>query len=138
MIKTEKVLVVDVDGTLCSVKGTTESYADLLPEPRLTARLQELAAVGWHIVIHSARNMRTHDGNPGKIAAHTLPGLITWLDLHKIPYHEIHMAKPWPGTDGFYIDDRAVRPREFLEMTHEELDALCDHDRVAKSAKAMP
>jgi capsule biosynthesis phosphatase len=39
------------------------------------------------------------------------------------------MGKPWPGHHGFYVDDRTVRPREFLSHTLEELDALCIRDR---------
>ena len=69
MIAGTKVLVVDVDGTLCPIKAAHESYRDLQPEPLLLARLRSMAAEGWRIVIHSARGMRSHDGNPGEINA---------------------------------------------------------------------
>lgn len=131
MIAKENVLIVDVDGTLCPIKAANESYADLRPEPHLLARLRELAGQGWRIVLLSARGMRTHDGNEGEINAKVLPVLLAWLNRHGVPYHEIYMGKPWAGRNGFYIDDRAVRPREFLELSHGELDALCDRDRLA-------
>lgn len=131
MIKESHVLVVDVDGTLCPIKSAGETYHGLHPEPRLLARLQELAAAGWHIVIHSARGMRTHGGNAGAINAHVLPALVSWLDLHGVPYHEVYVGKPWPGSNGFYIDDRSVRPREFIENSLEELDLICQRDRLA-------
>lgn len=132
MIKNDNVLVVDIDGTLCPAERGDTSYADLAPEPLLVKRLQELAAAGWHIILHSSRNMRSYNGNTGVINAKTLPVLLQWLGRHEVPYHEIYMGKPWPGHNGFYIDDRAVRPREFLEHTQEELLALCERDRVAK------
>lgn len=131
MIAKTKVLVVDLDGTLCPIKGSTQSYADLVPEPRLVVRLRKLADEGWRIVIHSARGMRTHDGNQGEINAFVLPTLMHWLERHQVPFHEVHVGKPWPGDNGFYIDDRAVRPREFLENEMAELEALCRRDRLA-------
>jgi len=136
MIKNNKVLVVDVDGTLCPAERGDMSYADLPAEPLLVQRLQELAAGGWHIIIHSSRNMRSYNGNTGAINARTLPVLLEWLARHEVPYHEIYMGKPWPGHDGFYIDDRAVRPREFLEHSHDELMTICERDRVAKPVVA--
>lgn len=131
MIRTEKTLVVDVDGTLCPLKPDGVAYGDLPADPAMKARLAELAAAGWHIVIFSARGMRTHNGDATAINAHVLPPLIAWLDRHEIVYHEIRMAKPWPGHDGFYVDDRAVRPREFLNHSLAQLAELCATDRVA-------
>lgn len=130
MIAGTKVLVVDVDGTLCPIKGPGQAYKDLQPEPLMLARLQEMATDGWRIVIHSARGMRSHDGNSGQINAHVLPTLIDWLTRHDVPFHEVHVAKPWPGDNGFYIDDRSVRPREFIENSLEALDRICVRDRL--------
>lgn len=130
MIAGTNVLVVDLDGTLCPIKAAGEAYKDLLPEPRMLARLQELASEGWRIVIHSARGMRSHDGNSGEINVHVLPVLIDWLQRHEVPFHEIYVGKPWPGDNGYYIDDRSVRPREFVENSLEALDRLCERDRL--------
>lgn len=131
MIAGSKVLVVDLDGTLAPIKGPGESYRDILPEPLMLARLQEMAAGGWRIVIHSARGMRSHDGNAGEINARVLPVMIDWLNRHQVPFHEVYVGKPWPGDNGFYIDDRSVRPREFIENSLEELDRICVRDRLA-------
>ncbi len=131
MIETQKALVVDIDGTICPIKKPGQHYADLMPEPQMLARLQALEAEGWHIILHTARGMRTHDGNPGKIAKHVGPELLSWLAKHGIPFHELHLAKPWPGHQGVYVDDRAVRPREFVDHNLEELEALMARDRIA-------
>ena len=124
-------MVVDVDGTLCPIKGPDESYADLPVEPSMLQRLIEMKQDGWRIIISSARGMRTYDGNQGEIAAHVLPTLLDWLKRHQVPFDEVWIGKQWPGHDGFYVDDRTVRPREFIEHSLEELNAICARDRLA-------
>ena len=39
------------------------------------------------------------------------------------------MGKVWPGHKGFYVDDRSVRPDEFLTMSLDELNQLCEKSR---------
>jgi len=135
MIETEKALVVDIDGTLCPIKQSGESYADLLPEPLMLAKLKALHAEGWVIILHSARGMRSNDGNQGKLTRNVAPTLLAWLAQHQVPFDELHLGKPWPGHRGYYIDDRAVRPREFVELSFEELDDLVVRDRIATPDK---
>ncbi len=118
-----KRLVVDLDGTITR-EDPSLSYAEREPDTALVARLREYKALGFEIVIYTARNMRTYNGSVGKITAHTLPVIIEWLRRHDIPYDEIHVGKPWCGTEGFYVDDRAVRPQEFVSMSFEQLRAL--------------
>lgn len=133
MIEQDRALVVDIDGTLCPIKQNHENYADLEPEPLLLNRIRELQKAGWHIILHSARGMRSNDGNTGKIVKNVGPTLLNWLEKHDIPFDELHLAKPWPGHQGIYIDDRAVRPREFVELSFEEMNALIERDRLAVS-----
>ncbi|WP_052208881.1 HAD family hydrolase [Croceibacterium mercuriale] len=130
MIAKERVLVVDIDGTLCKIKGPEEDYATLACDQQMKARLIDLHDQGWRIILSSSRGMRTYDGNLGEILRHVLPVVTAWLDEHGVPYDEIWMGKPWPGRDGFYVDDRTVRPREFLNNSLEELAAICDRDRL--------
>lgn len=130
MIASKNVLVIDVDGTLCPIRRAEERYEDLPAEPAMLARLRTLADNGWRIILHSSRGMRTHSGNVGEISRYVLPTLLTWLEAHQVPFHELHIGKPWAGDNGFYVDDRAVRPREFVERSFEELTALCARDRL--------
>ncbi|MDR3387944.1 MAG: capsular biosynthesis protein [Rudaea sp.] len=131
MIRTEKTLVVDVDGTLCPQKPEDLDYRDLPADPAMKARLADLRAMGWYIVVFSSRGMRTYGGDVAAIMANVLPPMVEWLDRHGIAYDEVRLAKPWPGHDGFYVDDRAVRPREFLTLSLEQLDERCAADRIA-------
>ena len=116
-------LVIDLDDTL-TVHGVAADYADAPAREDVVARLREYHAAGFEIVIHTARNMRTHKGNVGRINVHTLPGVMAWLDRHAVPYDEIIVGKPWCGRDGFYVDDRAVRPDEFVRLAPVEIRAL--------------
>lgn len=124
MIKSDKVLVFDVDGTLCEIRREDQSYADVEPLWEVVEKLREYKDAGFYIVLSSARNMRTYQGNAGLLNANTLPLLIEWLKRHEIPYDELHLGKPWPGTNGFYIDDRTVRPDEFCRLNYSEILAL--------------
>jgi capsule biosynthesis phosphatase len=62
-----------------------------------------------------------------------LPVMIEWLRRHDVPYDELHIGKPWCGEDGFYVDDRAVRPSEFLSKSYEELRALVKNEEIRQA-----
>ncbi len=117
-----KRLVIDIDGTLTT--GETSDYANVGLNEAVAAQLRAYHAEGFEIVLHTARNMRTHQSSMGRIAAHTLPVLFDWLKKHDIPYDEIWVGKPWCGKEGFYVDDKAVRPDEFAAMSYDEIRAL--------------
>ncbi len=124
MIHKENVLVMDLDGTLCPIKQPGERYEDLLPRPDVLAKLLEYRTKGFYIIIQTARNMRTHEGNVGRINATTAKAVFQWLDRHAIPHDEVHFGKPWSGIGGFYVDDKAIRPDEFVNLSHSEILAL--------------
>ena len=65
--------------------------------------------------------MRSFNGNIGKINVETLPNIINWLNKHGIPYDEIYVGKPWCGFEGFYVDDKSIRPSEFVKYSYEEI-----------------
>lgn len=114
-----KRLIVDLDDTICYTKDG--HYHSSLPNTKLIDKLRDYKSKGFEIVISTSRNMRTHNGNLGKINKFTLPVAIEWLDKFNVPYDEIYMAKPWCGFEGFYIDDKAIRPKEFVNMTYDEI-----------------
>lgn len=122
-----KRIVVDLDGTI--TLGNTADYDAVLPNTELIVRLKEYKVNGFEIVIATARNMRTHGGNIGKINVFTLPKIIDWLDRYDVPYDEIIVGKPWCGFDGFYVDDRAIRPSEFKSLSYEKITALINEEK---------
>lgn len=121
--------IFDVDGTLCPIKASDEKYEDLVPFESCLERIRYYHENGARIVLYTSRNMRTYQGNIGLINANTAKVLLRWLDKWNIPYDEIIYGKPWPGKFGFYVDDRAVRPDEFLNHTPDELKKICEKSR---------
>jgi capsule biosynthesis phosphatase len=117
----------DLDGTL-AIDDPALDYADRKPNLPVVEKVRAYKAQGFDIAIHTARNMRTHQGSVGRINALTLPVVIDWLKRHDIPFDEIHVGKPWPGRQGFYVDDRAVRPSEFTTLSHDEILVLLEKE----------
>jgi len=112
-----KKIVIDLDGTL-TVDDPTLPYPEKNPQLDVVEMLRRYKGMGFEIIVATARNMRTYNGNIGKINANTLPTVIEWLKRHDIPFDEIHIGKPWCGNDGFYVDDKAIRPNEFTSMSY--------------------
>jgi capsule biosynthesis phosphatase len=122
--------VIDIDGTLCPIKEEHQSYEELVPYKKIVEKIRDLKSKGAKIVFFTARNMRSYDGNIGRINKYTARTLISWLEKWSIPYDEIIYGKPWPGKKGFYIDDRTVRPNEFVELTFEEMNKISKESRL--------
>jgi capsule biosynthesis phosphatase len=124
VITQEKVIIIDLDGTLCSNKVSNQNYLELHPHEEVVSKLREYRDKGFYIIIYSSRNMHTYEGNVGLINANTLKDIFQWLDSNSIPYDEVHIGKPWCGFDGFYVDDKTIRPQEFLDLSYDEITEL--------------
>lgn len=122
-----KRLIVDLDDT---VSITLEGdYINSSPVVEVIKKLKEYKEQGFEIVINSSRNMRTYKSNLGKINIFTLPNIIDWLRKYNVPFDEVYVGKPWCGLDGFYIDDKAIRPSEFLKYSYEEIQDLLELEK---------
>lgn len=119
-----KRVVIDIDGVLA--KKDNGNYTDKEVDEEVLSRLREYEDRGFDIILYTARNMRTYDGRIGRINAETAPVLLNWLEEHGVPYTEIHFGKPWCGHEGFYVDDKAIRPDEFTQMSHDEIRAIVE------------
>lgn len=117
-----KRIIIDLDDTICvTVNG---DYENSILRSGIKEKLEEYRREGFEIVISTSRNMRTFSGNLGKINANTLPVVLDWLKKNDIVFDEIYMGKPWCGTEGFYVDDRAIRPDEFEKMSYSEIKKI--------------
>lgn len=121
MIRRERCIVFDIDGTLCPIKRADQDYGDLVPHPEMLERLKEYREAGFYIILSTSRNMNSYNGNVGLLIANTAKLLFQWLDEHGIPYDELHVGKPWPGKGGFYVDDKSIRPDEFMKLNYDEI-----------------
>ena len=117
-----------------TIEGKINGYYVNITDDNVVKKLKEYKKDGFKILIFTARQMRTHGGNLGLINVHTSRMTMDWLDKWNIPYDEIIFGKPWPGKGGFYIDDRAIRPDEFLKYNEDELNKMLDdaRERITK------
>ncbi|EAW7389077.1 TPA: capsular biosynthesis protein [Campylobacter jejuni] len=126
-----KTLLIDLDGTL-TIDEENVDYIDKKPNIILIKTLKEYKKQDFKINIFTSRNMRTFDGDLEKIKTHTLPTITTWLQKHDVPYDEIIIGKPWCGYDGFYVDDKAIRPSEFISLNYEQIKELLKKENPHK------
>lgn len=117
-----KRLIFDLDDTICFTENS--EYNNSVPNLPLIEKIKEYKLEGFEIIISTSRNMRTYEGSIGKINANTLPIIINWLEKNGVPYDEIYIGKPWCGFQGFYIDDKAIRPSEFASMSYEDIQEM--------------
>ncbi|EAW7983365.1 capsular biosynthesis protein [Salmonella enterica] len=115
-----KKIIIDIDMTLTKGKGLG-GYEDALVNKDLVVKLKEYKEQGFMIVLNTSRNMNSYNNNIGLINKNTLPILIKWLEVNSIPYDEIYVGKPWCGHEGFYVDDKAIRPSEFINYSYDEI-----------------
>jgi capsule biosynthesis phosphatase len=115
-----KNLVLDIDDTITH-SNTQVPYSEIEPRIEVIKKIREYKKSGFKITFYTSRNMRTYEGSIGKINAFTLPVILTWLDKNDVPYDEVIVGKPWCGHDGFYVDDKAIRPSEFINLSYDEV-----------------
>lgn len=123
-------IIFDIDGTICPIKNKNDNYMDLIPHKEMVDKMHELKLQGYKIILFTARNMRTYNGNIDLILQNTKPILEQWLNKWNIEYDELIFGKPWPGPNGMYIDDRTLRPKELLEKSLKEIDNLFKEGRL--------
>ncbi len=125
MLYDEYSFIFDIDGTICPIKKKEEKYEDIIPYSKIVNKIKYYKENGARIILFTSRNMNSYGGNIGLINKNTARVLLEWLDRWDIPYDEIIYGKPWPGHKGFYVDDRTIRPDEFLNCSIETLDTIC-------------
>ena len=108
----KKRICFDLDNTLVTYPIINGDYTTVKPIEKNIKLLKYLKCFGNTIIIYTARRMKTHNGNVGKINADV--GKITFETLEKfdIPYDEIYFGKPYAD---FYIDDLAVNCFDDIE-----------------------
>ena len=114
-------IVIDLDGTICTLKQSGETYADVKPIPGARERLQQLRAAGHTVIIQTARNMATCEGNLGKVMRNVGQITFEWLTAHGMEFDEIYFGKP---NGHVYIDDRALRFGSWDALTSEHLEEM--------------
>lgn len=96
----------DIDGTICELKSYIGSYEKVRPLPGVVELMKKLHDQGHVIILHTARHMKTCNGNVGLVLAKQGSTLFDWLLKYEIPYDEIYFGKPYAD---IYIDDNCLR-----------------------------
>lgn len=102
----------DLDNTLVTHPVTYGEYNTVRPIQKNIDYVRYLKSLGHTIIIYTARRMRTHDGNTGKIVAEIGALTIETLEKLGIPYDELYFGKPHADV---YIDDLGISAFENLE-----------------------
>ena len=102
----------DFDNTLVTFPKIKDDYTSVLPIQKNIDILNYLKSFGHTIIIYTARRMKTHNGNIGKVFCDI--GKITFDTLEKfnIPFDEIYFGKPYADV---YIDDLALNCYDNIE-----------------------
>lgn len=104
----------DLDNTLVTYPEIKDDYTSVKPIQKNINFLKYLKRFDNTIIIYTARRMKTHGGNIGKLNKDI--GKITFDTLEKfdIPFDEIYFGKPYAH---FYIDDLAINTFDDLEKS---------------------
>jgi capsule biosynthesis phosphatase len=108
----KKRICFDLDNTLVTSPTIKGDYSSVRPILKNIEYLRFLKKVGHTIIIYTARRMKTHNGNVGKVIQDIGKITINSLEKFNIPYDELIFGKPYAD---FYIDDLAVNSNFDLE-----------------------
>lgn len=99
-----KRICLDLDGTICSLQNQKGDYENAVPLPGAVETINRLYDQGHHIIIYTARRMRTCNGDVEKVKAMVGEVTRTWLERHGVKHHELIFGKPYAHV---YVDDLA-------------------------------
>jgi len=113
----------DLDNTLVSYPTIPNDYSSVKPIEKMIKLLQILKIQGHEIIIHTARRMKTHNNNVGKVIKDVALDTLFTLEKYGIPYDELIFGKPLAD---IYIDDKSINPYinniSYFGIFHEEKD----------------
>jgi capsule biosynthesis phosphatase len=97
----------DLDNTLVTGPTIPNDYTSVNPISKNIKLLRDLKKHGHEIIIYTARRMKTHNNNIGKVLKDIALITFNTLEEFNIPYDEIIFGKPLAD---IYIDDKAINP----------------------------
>lgn len=95
----------DFDNTLVTYPKIPADYTSVEPINENVEFVRFLKKLGCTIIIYTARRMKTHNGDVGKITADVGKITIDTLENFEIPYDELYFGKPYAHA---YIDDLVI------------------------------
>lgn len=105
-----KTIVMDVDDTILST--VNRDYENSVPKEEVIEGMRALKKAGWFIYLHTARGMGRSKGDIDSVREDVISEIENFCKRFDVPYDVIQIGKPWAA---FYVDDKALRPEEFVE-----------------------
>ena len=103
----------DLDNSLVTYPKITADYTSCQPINRNIRFLRYLKDLGHHIIIFTARRMKTHQGNVADVVDDIGELTKQQLENFGVPYDELIFGKPYAD---FYVDDLAILPQLNMEL----------------------
>ena len=114
-----KRIVCDLDDTISFT--VNRDWENAKADKLVIQKINQFYDKGWDIVILTARGQLSCGGDYTKADKKYRPQIEKWLHDNDVKYHELSFNKPL-GT--YYIDDKALRPDEFVALEHKELKGM--------------
>lgn len=124
-----KRICLDLDGVIAGFKQPGQDYSMVEPIPGAVMKIKQLKAAGHYIIIHTARHMKTCEGNVGLVNARITKITLDWLEKHQVQYDEIYFGKPWAD---IYVDDNAYRFNSWNEIDADGLNLPISNEKSKK------
>lgn len=121
MSSVKKRICIDLDGTICTLQNKKGDYENAEPNKDAIETINGWHDDGHHIIIFTARRMRTHEGDVQKVILDIGKLTVDWLERHGVRYHELIFGKPYAHV---YIDDLAWRYDGSWNNVREHVDML--------------
>lgn len=104
--------VFDLDETLVTLPQLPGDYSTVLPITKTINFVNHLHSAGHYIIIHTARHMKTCNGNVELVEEKV--GMVTKESLLKynIQHHELIFGKPYAD---IYVDDKSTNPHHWSD-----------------------
>ena len=122
----------DLDNTLVTYPTIPNDYSTVKPIEKMINLLNTLKKKGHEIIIYTARRMKTHNNNVGRVVKDIALITFNTLDKFNIQYDEIIFGKPIAD---IYIDDRSINPYindiSYFGIFNDKSDYI--HNKVANN-----
>ena len=132
-----KSIVIDVDGTICD--AIDRNYQEAVPIQPVIDKINFLYNQGYRIILYSSRGMHSCNGDLSLIIEKNHSTLKSWLENHKVKFHELIFGKPLAD---WYVDDKSLPVEDFVSAPFYELkggsgeSVRREANRVLKTGKS--
>lgn len=109
-----KTIVMDIDDTIsfADTYADPSIYSEARPNIPVIETMQKLSKEGYTFELFTSRGWISCNEDSEKAKEKYLQQIEEWMQKYNVPYSRIIFGKPF-GI--FYVDDKAIRPDEFVE-----------------------